>query len=120
VLDVLAILAACFNVAFALLMAVGLDQMGHAGRPLMSVFAGVFLLSAPATVYAVVQVTGDGSTAWLAVAAIPPLTMLALLFADPATLWGNFPPRRPAQRVAQQIASVAMFALPAVLAWAAA
>ena len=117
-LDVLAILAASFNVLYALLLAVGLDQMGHAGRPLMSVFAGVFLLSAPATVYAVVQVTGDGSQAWLAMTCVPPLSMVALQFADPDTLWGNFPPP-PAQRVLQRIAAVAVFALPAVLAWAA-
>ena len=114
-LDVLAIIAACFNLPFALLMAVGLEQMGHAGRPLMHAFAATFLVSAPAAVYAVVQVTGDGSTAWLALAAIPPLAMLALLVADPDTLWGNFPPS-PARRVLQRIAAVGVFALPVALA----
>lgn len=119
VLDVLAIVAACFNVLPALVMGVGLDQQGHSGRPLMSAFAAVFLFATPAAVYAVVEIVGDGAAAWLAVAAVPPLAMLALLLADPAALWGNFPPPRAAQRVAQRVGSVALFALPVLLACAA-
>jgi hypothetical protein len=119
VLDVLAIVAACFNVLPAFVMGVGLEQQGHSGRPLMSAFAAVFLFATPAAVYAVVQVVGDGTTAWLALAAVPPLAMLTLLLADPAALWGNFPPPRVAQRVAQRIGAVALFAAPALLAWAA-
>lgn len=118
-LSVLAIVTACFNVLPAFVMGVGLDQQGHSGRPLMSAFAAVFLFATPAAVYAVVQLVGDGSAAWLVVAAVPPLAMLALLLTDPAALWGNFPPSRAALRVAQRIGAVALFALPALLAWAA-
>jgi hypothetical protein len=54
----------------------------------------------------------------VALAAAPPLTMVVLLACDRDAIWGNFPPSAPLRAV-QRVASVAVFALPGLLAWAA-
>ena len=117
-LDVLALIAAVFNVLLALLLAWGLSEQGSSGRPAMSVFAAAFLVSTTATVYAVVRLFDHGAAGWLAVTALPPLTMLTLLVVDRTVLWGNFPPSAP-RRMLTRIGAVAVFALPALLAWTA-
>ena len=117
-LDVLALAAAIFNILYAALLSVGLDQQAHGGQPSRSALALAFLVTTVATLYAVNRVLDDGMSAWLALAAGPPLTMVVLLACDRDAIWGNFPPSAPLRAV-QRVASVAVFALPGLLAWAA-
>ena len=117
-LDALALAAAAFNILYALLLAWGLDQEGHADRPWKSALALAFVLAAAAALYAVTRVLDDGANGWLAVTAGPPLLMLLLLAVDRDAIWGNFPPPR-AARAFQRVAAVVVFALPGLLAWAA-
>ena len=114
-LDVLAVIAAGFNVLLALFLTWGLSEEAQSGQPWQSTFALVFLASTAATVYAVDRTLDGADSAWLAVTAIPPLTMVALLVADRDALWGNFPPSAP-MRVLQRVGAVAVFALPGLLA----
>ena len=118
-LDVLALAATAFTVLLALVMVWGLDQAGHAGAPWQSWFALGLLIVMAATVYAVLRVLDDGDPAWLVVTALPPLAMLVLLVLDRDTLWGNFPPSPPV-RWLQRVGIVVVFALPGLLAAAAA
>ena len=114
-LGALAIITASLNVLLAVLLAWGLSEQG---RSASSVLAVTFLVSSIATVYAVKQVVDDDATGWLAIAAVPPVAMVALLVSDRSALWGNFPPPAP-QRILQRVAAVAVFALPGILAWTA-
>ena len=118
-LDALALAAAAFNILYALLLTWGLDQQGHSGEPWKSALGLGFIVATGATLYAVTRVLDDGASGWLAVAAGPPLLMLVLLAVDRDAIWGNFPPPT-AARAFQRFASVAVFALPGLLAWAAA
>jgi hypothetical protein len=93
VLDVLAIAAAAVVVLLALVMAWGLDQQGHGGRRWATWLELAFLVSIAATIYGARKTLQDA-------------------------LWGDFPPS-PAMRIVQRIASVVVFALPGLLAYAA-
>lgn len=118
-LDVLAIAAAVFNVLLALFLTWGLSEEAQSGARWKGNMALLFLVSAAATVWAVDRTLDDGAGAWLLVTAVPPLAMLALLVLDRDALWGNFAPSPPL-RVLQRIAAVGVFALPGLLALAAA
>ena len=111
--------AAVFDVVLALFLTWGLSEEAQSGARRKGNIALLFLVSAAATVYAVDRTLDEGASAWLLVTTVPPLTMLALLVLDRDALWGNFPPSPPL-RVLQRIAAVGVFALPGLLAWAAA
>ncbi len=82
---------------------------------MFTVFAAVLVLSTLATAVVVVRTVVGEMSPLLAVGAIPPVTMLALLIVDPAVLWGNFPPSRTRQ-LTDRVLVVVLFALPAALA----
>ena len=112
---VLAVALACVTVLVAIVATVGLTERGNSGQPVFSVFAAVLLVSTLATAVVVSRAVVDEPSPLLAIGAIPPLTILALLIVDRAVLWGNFPPSRTRQ-VTDRVIVVALFALPAALA----
>ena len=118
-LDVLAIAVAVFDVLLALFLTWGLSEEAQSGARWKGNIAVLLLASAAATVYAVDRTLDDGAGGWLLVTSVPPLTMLALLVLDRDALWGNFPPSAPL-RMLERVAAVGVFALPGLLALAAA
>lgn len=115
VLDILAVTTACLAVGVAIVAGVGLSERGQSGRPVYSAFAAVLVLSSLATAVIVVREVGTDASPLLAVAALPPLTMGALMVIDPSATWGNFPPSR-ARRWIERVLAIGVLALPGVLA----
>ena len=115
VLDVVAITISCFAVGLATLAGVGLSERGQSGRPVYSAFAAVLVLSTLATAVIVVRAVGTDSSPLLAVTALPPLTMVALMVIDPSAMWGNFAPSRPRQWI-ERVLAIGVLALPGALA----
>ena len=110
-LGILAIVAAVMAMLVALVVGIGMSEMGQAGRTVFGILSPVLVLSTLATL---VVVARDDGGPLLAVTAVPPLAIIAAMVADRDLIWGNFPPPR-RQRPLQRLAAVGIFALPGLL-----